>query len=97
MRSPTLDCDFRRADAYTYTVEESQVHRIQAEVDAAAQLGLPATFTQTTDLPFPVQGAIKLTGQAMFHPRKFCLALAERIPGRRKPPVRDDASHGCHR
>ncbi len=76
-----IDCDFRRADAYTYTVEESQVHRIQAEVDAAAQLGLPATFTQTTGLPFPVQGAIRLTDQAMFHPRKFCLALAERIPG----------------
>src|SRR5690606_22351375 len=45
-----IDCDFRRADAYTFTEDESQVEQIRAEVDAAVQLGLPASFVLETEL-----------------------------------------------
>lgn len=76
-----IDCDFRRADAYTFTEDESQVEQIRAEVDAAVQLGLPASFALETELPLPVRGAIRLTNQAMFHPRSFCLGLASAIDG----------------
>ena len=76
-----IDCDFQRAPAYTYTESDEQVATIQAEVEAAQQLGLPASFTETSELPWPVAGAVRFDDQAMFHPRKFCLALAEAIPG----------------
>lgn len=76
-----IDCDFQRASAYTYTENTEQLGSVQAEVEAAQRLGLPASFTETVDLPWPVQGAVRFDDQAMFHPRKFCLALAEAIPG----------------
>ncbi|HEY0005392.1 MAG TPA: FAD-dependent oxidoreductase [Pyrinomonadaceae bacterium] len=77
----SLDCDFRRTDAYTYTELEEELDNIKAEVEAATRLGLPASFVESTPLPFPVKGAVKFTGQAQFHPRKYLLALVEKIPG----------------
>jgi glycine/D-amino acid oxidase-like deaminating enzyme len=51
-------------------------------VEAAAQkLGLPASYTEETELPFKVRAAVRFDNQAQFHPRKYLLALAEKIPG----------------
>jgi Rieske Fe-S protein len=36
---------------------------------------------EETDLPYPVAGAIRFEEQAEFHPRRFVLALAERVAG----------------
>ena len=76
-----IDCDFRRTDAYTYTEREEELDQVKAEVEAATKLGLPASFVESTPLPFPIKGAVKFTGQAQFHPRKYLLALIEKIPG----------------
>lgn len=76
-----IACDFRRAPAYTYTTDQGRLGAIEAEVEAARTVGLPASFATPTELPFPVAGAIRLENQAMFHPRLFCLALAAAIPG----------------
>lgn len=76
-----IDCDFHRAAAYTFTTDASKVSEIEAEVEAAKTAGLPASFTTETELPFDVAGAIRVEDQAMFHPRSYCLALAERIDG----------------
>jgi len=74
-----IDCDFERLPAFTYTEEAGQVASIEAEVEAARRAGLAASFTAETDLPYPVRGAIRVEDQAQFHPRRFCLALAEAI------------------
>jgi glycine/D-amino acid oxidase-like deaminating enzyme/nitrite reductase/ring-hydroxylating ferredoxin subunit len=76
-----ISCDFRRTPAYTYTEAEEDVDQIRAEVEAALRLGLPASYVETTPLPFPVRGAVKFDNQAQFHPRKYLLALVEKIPG----------------
>lgn len=76
-----LECAFRRTAAYTYTESSDDRHQIEAEVEAAQQLGLSASFRESTDLPFEIEAAIRLTDQAQFHPRKYLLALAEEIPG----------------
>src|SRR4029453_9877817 len=60
---------------------KEQLPVIEAEVKAAQALGLPATFTERTTLPYEIEGAIRFTDQAEFHPRKFLLALAKEIPG----------------
>ncbi|MEO7904433.1 MAG: FAD-dependent oxidoreductase [Candidatus Saccharimonadales bacterium] len=74
-----IDCDFERRDAYVFSQHGDKTDNIKAEVDAAKQLGLPASFETTVDIPFPVAAAIKFTDQAQFHPRKFLLGLAERF------------------
>ncbi|HEX2179966.1 MAG TPA: FAD-dependent oxidoreductase, partial [Actinomycetota bacterium] len=72
-----IACDFERMPAFTYTEEPDQIAQIEAEVTVAQRLGLPATFVTETDLPFPVAAAVRFDNQAMFHPRKYCLGLAE--------------------
>ena len=76
-----IECHLARRPAYTYTEDPERVGAIEAEVEAAQRLGLPATFTTETDLPFDVQGAVRFADQALFHPREYCLALAAAIPG----------------
>ena len=76
-----IDCWFERAPAYTYTGNDDQVAQIEAEVGAAARLGLPASYTTETDLPYPVRAAVRFDDQAHFHPRRYCLAQAAAIQG----------------
>lgn len=71
-----IDCDLERRAAYTYVTAAGGVDGLRAEAKAAADAGLDASFVTSTGLPFPVAGAVRVTDQAQFHPRKFLLALA---------------------
>ena len=77
-----IECDFRRAAAYTWTESRDRVAEVEGEAEAALRLGLPAAFVQETPLPFPIQGAVRFSDQAMFHPRKYCLGLAAAVVNR---------------
>jgi glycine/D-amino acid oxidase-like deaminating enzyme len=68
-----IDCDLERRPAYTYTTDPSMVDKVSAEVSAAQELGLSAEFTTETDLPYPIEGAIRVADQAQFHARKYCI------------------------
>jgi glycine/D-amino acid oxidase-like deaminating enzyme/nitrite reductase/ring-hydroxylating ferredoxin subunit len=76
-----IDCDFQRKPNYTYAGSPERLRDIEKEVAAAQRAGLPASYTEETDLPYPVAGAIRFENQAEFHPRRFLLALAGLIPG----------------
>ncbi|WP_053205556.1 FAD-dependent oxidoreductase [Jiangella muralis] len=75
------DADWSRRDSYAYAERPSSVEGLRREAGAAADAGLPASFTTETGLPFDVAGAVRFTNQAQFHPRKWLLELATRIPG----------------
>ncbi|MFF9523663.1 FAD-dependent oxidoreductase [Streptomyces achromogenes] len=70
-----IDCEWETRDAYTYVRDPSRVAELHAEADAARRAGLPASFTTETGLPFPVAGAVRVTGQAQFHPVRYLRAL----------------------
>ncbi|MEV0634170.1 FAD-dependent oxidoreductase [Streptomyces sp. NPDC050619] len=72
-----VDCDWERRSAYTYVCDPGHVEELRAEARAAREAGLEASFVTETGLPFPVAGAVRVTGQAQFHPRKYLLALAD--------------------
>jgi glycine/D-amino acid oxidase-like deaminating enzyme/nitrite reductase/ring-hydroxylating ferredoxin subunit len=69
-----IDCDYEVLPNYIYTLDDEQ--KIRQEVDAALKLGLPASFTRETTLPFKVKAAIKFDNQAQFHPLKFLDRIA---------------------
>lgn len=71
-----IDCDFQRTFACTYALSEDKAGKIEEEVKTTERIGLPTYYTDTTELPFPVKGAICLKDQARFHPREYLLALA---------------------
>ncbi|MFC8520631.1 FAD-dependent oxidoreductase [Streptomyces sp. NPDC057257] len=72
-----IECEWEEAAAFTYARDPGRTGELRAEADAAREAGLAAEFVTETDLPFPVAGAVRVDGQAQFHPRKYLLALAE--------------------
>ena len=74
-----IDCDLTEMDAVTYTEQADRRGDIEREVEIAMSLGFPASYTETVSLPYPVAGAVRFTGQALFHPRRYALGLAGAI------------------
>ena len=74
-----VDCDFERRDSYTYALEDNDTEQLRAEADAAASLGLPASYVSEVPLPYGVAGAVRFADQAQFHPRKYLLHVLEEI------------------
>jgi glycine/D-amino acid oxidase-like deaminating enzyme/nitrite reductase/ring-hydroxylating ferredoxin subunit len=72
-------CDWESRDAYTYALDDHSAQSLHKEAAAAAAASLPAEFVTDVPLPYPVAGAVRVTGQAQFHPRKFLLAVAEDV------------------
>jgi glycine/D-amino acid oxidase-like deaminating enzyme/nitrite reductase/ring-hydroxylating ferredoxin subunit len=72
----SIDCDFERTAAYTFTEDPDGVRDLAREATAAAHAGLPASLVTETGLPFGVAGAVRVADQAQFHPRRYLLALA---------------------
>ena len=54
---------------------------LEEETELARQLGLPASLTRETGLPFEVQAAMRFDGQAQFHPTRYVKGLAATLPG----------------
>ncbi|MFI9804371.1 FAD-dependent oxidoreductase [Streptomyces sp. NPDC052301] len=77
-----IDCEWEERDAYTYVRDGSRVDEVRAEAEAAREAGLSASFTTDTGLPFPVAGAVRVAGQAQFHPVKYLRALTEDLVAR---------------
>jgi glycine/D-amino acid oxidase-like deaminating enzyme/nitrite reductase/ring-hydroxylating ferredoxin subunit len=76
-----IDADIEAQPAYIYTRDEKYVSELEKEAETAQRLGLPATLTRETDLPFDVLTALRFDNQAQFHPTKYVAGLAATIPG----------------
>lgn len=80
-----IDCSFSRQDSYVYATDRARVDEMKREADAAAEAGLPAGYVDEVAPPVGAVGAVRFTGQAQFHPRRWLLGLAkaiERLGGR---------------
>ena len=73
------DADVRRIPSYTYTRTRDDVPRIEEEVAAASRAGLAVTFEVDCGLPFETFGAVGLSDQVHFHPKRYCDALAQDV------------------
>jgi glycine/D-amino acid oxidase-like deaminating enzyme/nitrite reductase/ring-hydroxylating ferredoxin subunit len=69
-------CRFQRQAAYTYARDAKLESNLREEAEAAARAGLPASYVDTVELPFPVAGAVRVENQAQFDPYEYCLGLA---------------------
>ncbi|MFB9072753.1 FAD-dependent oxidoreductase [Citricoccus parietis] len=70
---------FQRRRAYTYATSSQGAESLRREQRAAETAGLPVTWTDETELPFHVTGAITLDEQAQFHPMEVLDALATEL------------------
>ena len=74
-----ISCDFARVPAYLYTEQASEVSRLEEEVEAAHEAGMPAALVSEVPLPFPVAGAVRYEDQARFHPLSYLASLARTV------------------
>jgi glycine/D-amino acid oxidase-like deaminating enzyme/nitrite reductase/ring-hydroxylating ferredoxin subunit len=71
-----IDCDLERLPAYTYTTDPDRVPELERETAAARRAGLPASYDEELDLPFPVAGAVRFDDQVQLHPLRYLHGLA---------------------
>ena len=71
----SLDCDFQFQNSYLYTTGSTK--KLESEMAACLQLGIPVQWEKTLPLPFPVTGGLKLPDQGQFHPLKLAAQLAK--------------------
>ena len=74
-----VDCQFLRCPSFLYTREESRRGELEQEVETAKSLGIAASFVTDTELPFPVEGAVRFENQARFHPLEFIRKISEKV------------------
>ncbi len=70
-----IDCGFGRRPACLYSRIGTEL--LERETEAAAALGIKASFGTDCELPFSVAGVTRFENQASFHPLQFLAALAE--------------------
>jgi glycine/D-amino acid oxidase-like deaminating enzyme len=81
-----IDCDLRRKPNYTYSEDASDIEALRTEAELAGELGLPASYVEELDLPYPVAGAGRFDEQAEFHPVRYADGLAAALRG----PLHED-------
>ena len=74
-----IDCDFRRQPSYAYVTSAADRAQVEREAEAASDGGAAGDARRETPLPYAVEAAVRFEHQAEFHPRKYLLALAERL------------------
>ncbi|MGN0745274.1 MAG: FAD-dependent oxidoreductase [Aristaeellaceae bacterium] len=72
--SEDIPCDFEDKDACVYATGDSPA--LREEWEALRRLRIPARWTETLPLPFPVTGAIRFPHQGQMHPLKLAAGLA---------------------
>lgn len=79
VKKEKLNCEFKKADMHVYSYDGRSLGKIKEEFEVCRDMGLPATYIEKSELPFPIKGAIKFDNQAHFHPYKYVLGLANTI------------------
>lgn len=74
-----INCDWEKSDNYVYTVSSKKISKLKQEAEVVASLGLPASFEETSELPFDIKGAVKFKNQAKFNAVKYVAGLAQLI------------------
>ena len=70
-----IKCDYKNASSYVYTIYDNELSDMEKEMKACEKLGLGYETVTETELPFSIKSALKLEGQAQFHPVKFMYGL----------------------
>lgn len=93
IQEENIHCDFQETSAYVYSQDKE---KLMAEAEAAASLGIQASFLSHAKLPYGASPALRFDGQAQFHPLKFIRHLAEQLEIYEKTPVKTVDEHILH-
>jgi glycine/D-amino acid oxidase-like deaminating enzyme len=73
----SIECDFEEKTAELFAVDEDQMGQMEDIVDGAREIGYQMHYTDRIDFPISFSKAVRIPGQAQFHPIKYIRALAD--------------------
>jgi glycine/D-amino acid oxidase-like deaminating enzyme len=90
IRELGIDCALTDAADHTFATDRDAVPTATQVLEVARAAGLPVEWVESTELPVPVIGAVRLADQAHLDPGALCAGLAEVLGDRVVPscPVR---------
>ncbi len=71
-----IACELETKDAYAYAVDPSRRRDIEAEAEAARQVGFDAEVLPKAPLPFATAAALRFPNEAQFNPAQYLIGLA---------------------
>lgn len=72
------DCDFRRIDAYQYSEQSEDEHKLRDEMEAAVRIGLDVEWTNAVPLPYQATG-YKISHMGRFQSMAYLESLLEQF------------------
>ncbi|MCF3108164.1 FAD-dependent oxidoreductase [Niabella sp. CC-SYL272] len=70
-----IDCDFEEKTGYLYAQNKEEDAQLEKMLEGMLAVGIEARPSLTTPVPVPFTTAIRVPGQAQFHPLKYLSAL----------------------
>lgn len=74
-----IECDFEHQNSYVYTVNNSEISKIDEEIEALKILKIETNIKEESDLPFKIEKAVGFKNQAQFNPIKYLYGLLREI------------------
>jgi len=71
-----IDCGFTGANGYLFAQNEKQEDELESILKASKEAGLPIDYCDDIPVPCPFTKAVRVAGQAKFHPLPYVYALA---------------------
>lgn len=63
-----IDCDFEEKDGYLFAKDEKQEDELKKILEASQKVGIEMEYCESIPFPIPFCKAVKIKGQAQFHP-----------------------------
>jgi glycine/D-amino acid oxidase-like deaminating enzyme/nitrite reductase/ring-hydroxylating ferredoxin subunit len=73
-----IDCGLQTEDAYVFTNSDDYIRKLEDEAAAYESLGIPGSYVGGIPLlDIPAKAAVRMDGQAQFHPVRYLAALVK--------------------
>ena len=74
-----ISCDFEKQNSYVYTTNESEIDKINEEVEVLKEITTDFQKVDNSPLPFEIVTGIEFFNQAQFNPIKYIKGLVDKI------------------
>ncbi|RCW73280.1 FAD-dependent oxidoreductase [Saliterribacillus persicus] len=85
IQDENISCAFKKQAAYVFSDTKKGTQKIEEEAKAYEKLAINGGLTKDIDLPFSVNTAIKMEGQAQFNPVKYLTSLLSYLKSKGTP------------
>ncbi len=74
-----IECDYSEQDAYLYATTEQSARKMEKEYRAYTTLSIAGELVDRIPFPIGITSALRMTGQAQFHPLKYLAHLVDAL------------------